>query len=88
MPPVYLELDQIITHASLVEKAQQVSVIASVAQEERIRKEMPKISEEKSSTVMKTEETKKIYVDTERREDRRKEKGEGGGKKRKVDIKA
>lgn len=88
MPPVYLELDQIITNASLVEKAQQISLVAPVAQEEQIRREMPKISEERSSKVGETKETSKIYVNgsSERRE--RGEREEGRRKRKGVDIKA
>ncbi len=87
MPPVYLELDQIITNASLVEKAQQISLVAPVAQEEQIRREMPKISEERSNKVEETKETSKIYVNgsSEKKKERRER--EEKKKRKRVDIK-
>ncbi len=88
MPPLYLELDQIITNASLVEKAQQISLIAPVAQEEQIRRELPKISEERSNKVEKTRETSKIYVNGSPEKRERREREEGKRKRKGVDIKA
>ena len=87
MPPVYLELDQIITNASLVEKAQQISLVAPVAQEEQIRREMPKISEERSNKVEETKETSKIYVNESSKREGRGEREERKKKKKGVDIK-